>query len=119
MTRDHMRALVNRWSLAVARNDVGALGAMVAPRQREGVLTRARAIHAAFREIEIVPVQVVVEDDVVAWRFRLAATHVGPLGEIAATQRAVVLEGVNFQRVRDAVVVEHWTTVDLAPLRVT
>jgi hypothetical protein len=32
--------------------------------------------------------------------------------------RVVVLfEGVNFQRVRDGVVVEHWTTVNLDPLR--
>jgi predicted ester cyclase len=77
-------------------------------------MARARAVHAAFREIEITPVQVVVEGDAVAWRFRLTGTHVGSLTGIAATQRAVAIEGVNFQRVREGVVVEHWTTVDLA-----
>ena len=117
MTRDRMRALVDAWSLAVTRLDEAALGDLVAPDLREGVMTRARAVHAAFREIAVAPVHVVVEDDTVAWRFRLSGTHVASFAGITATQRAVVLEGVNFQKVRDGVVVGHWTTVDLAPLR--
>jgi hypothetical protein len=93
MTRDRMHALVNTWSLAVARNDVAALDEIVAPGLREGVMARTRAVHVAFREIEVIPVQVVVDEDAVAWRFWLVGTHVGPLGGIAATQRAVVSRG--------------------------
>jgi predicted ester cyclase len=84
---------------------------------REGVLGRAHAVHAAFRDVAVAPVDVVVDRDAVAWRFRLSGTHVGALGGIVATGRAVAVEGVTFQQVRDGVVVEHWTTVDLGPLR--
>lgn len=117
MDRDGMQALVSAWARAVARNDAASLEAMVAPALREGVIGRARAVHAAFRDVAVEPVTIVVEGDAVAWRFRLRGRHVAALGGVAATQRNVVLEGVNFQRVRDGVVVEHWTTVDLGPLR--
>ena len=117
MDRDRMHAVVNAWARAVAGNDAAALEAMVAPALREGVVQRARAVHGAFRDVAVDPVAIVVEGDAVAWRFRLRGRHVAALGGIAATERNVVLEGVNFQQVRDGIVVEHWTTVDLGPLR--
>ena len=117
MTRDRMHALVSAWAVAVARNDVAALETMVSPPLREGVLGRTRGIHAAFRDIAIVPMHVVIEGGLVAWRYRMTGVHVAPLAGIAATLRVTALDGVNFQRVCDGVVVEHWTTVDLSPLR--
>ncbi len=117
LSRDRMQSLVSAWSKAVATNDTPWLEANVAPALRDGVAARTRAVHGAFRDIVVTPIDVVVEGDAVAWRFHLAGTHVGPIGGIAATGRAVVLEGVNFQRVREGiVVVEHWTTVSFAPL---
>jgi hypothetical protein len=124
MTREDIRKLVEAWASAVAAYDVDALGRLVAPPLREIVVGRTRAVHAAFRDVEVVPVQVVIDVDVdgegasnvIAWRWRLTGTHVAAVGGIAPSGERRSIDGVNFQRVRDGVVVEHWTTVNLADL---
>jgi predicted ester cyclase len=116
MTREEMGNLVAAWARAVARGDLDALGLLVAPDLRDGVLARTRAVHGAFEDIEVTPVHVLVDGDGVAWRWRLEGTHVGAIGGVAPSGARVGLDGVNLQRVRSGVVVEHWTTVDLGPL---
>jgi hypothetical protein len=115
MTRDEILSLVHAWARAVAACDVGVLERLVMPPLREAVVARTRAVHAAFEDVEVVPVQVVIEGDAVAWRWRLSGTHVGPIGAVAPSGARRAIEGVNFQRVRDGVVVDHWTIVDLGP----
>jgi len=39
---------------------------------------------------------------------------VGAFAGVAATGRRVTLRGVNFQRIADGKVTEHWTMVDVA-----
>lgn len=114
--REDILAVVAAWARAVAGCDVGALDRLVAEPLRDGVIARTRAVHAAFAGIEVAPVHVVVENDAVAWRWRLSGRHVGALGGIPGSGAQRTIEGVNFQRVRDGVVTEHWTTVDLSGL---
>jgi predicted ester cyclase len=116
MTRDEMRILVDAWARGVAACDVDALERLVASPLREGVIGRTRAMHAAFSNVEVTVVQVVIDGDTIAWRWRLAGTHVGAIGSVPASGDRKAIEGVNFQRVLDGVIVDHWTTVDLAPL---
>jgi hypothetical protein len=95
--------VVNAWADAVSTCDVAALERLAAPALREGVVGRTRAVHQQFGEIAITLLEVVVDDDAAAWRWRLAGKHVS--GE------RKTIEGVNFQRIREGVVVEHWTTL--------
>jgi predicted ester cyclase len=117
MTRDEILGLVQAWARAVAACDEGAIEQLVAPPLREAVMARTRGVHAAFEEVEIVATDVVVEGDAVAWRWRLAGKHVGAIGGVAPSGTRKEIEGVNFQRVRDGKVVDHWTIADLAPQR--
>jgi predicted ester cyclase len=117
MTREQVVEIVNAWAQAVAACDVDALGRLVAPALREAAVARTHAVHAAFKDVEVVPLQIVVEGDVVAWRWRLSGTHVGAIGGIPPSGVRKSIEGVNFQRLSGGVVAEHWTTVDLAALR--
>jgi predicted ester cyclase len=116
MTREETVELVNAWARAVAACDLDALGRLVAPPLRDGVAARTRAVHAAFENVAVVPVQIVIEGDVAAWRWRLSGTHVGAIGGVAPSGASRSLEGVNFQRLSGGLVVDHWTTVDLASL---
>jgi predicted ester cyclase len=116
MTRDETRALVDAWAHAVAICDADALERLTMPAIRAGVIARTRAVHAAFEGVEVTPVEVLIDGDSVAWRWRLAGKHVGAIGGVAPSRERRSIEGVNFQRVRDGAVVEHWTMVDLAGL---
>jgi hypothetical protein len=116
MTRDEVQGLVDAWARAVGACDEAALEGLTAPALQEGVLARTRGVHAAFAAVEVIPLQVVIEGDSVAWRWRLSGRHVGPIAGIAPSGEPSSVEGVNFQRIAEGRVVEHWTTVDLAPL---
>jgi predicted ester cyclase len=54
----------------------------------------------------------VVEGDSIAWRWTLTGKHVGPFAGLAATGKTAALRGVNFQRIANGRVAEHWTLVD-------
>jgi predicted ester cyclase len=54
-----------------------------------------------------------IDGDRIAWRWALTGTHVGPFAGIGPTGRPVTLYGVNFQRLKDDRVIEHWTLVDI------
>jgi hypothetical protein len=116
MTRDEVLGLVHAWARAVAACDVGALERLVAAPLREPVVARTRAVHAAFQDVEVTATHVVIEDGVVAWRWRLSGLHVGPIGGVGPSRTRKAIEGVNFQRVRDGAVIDHYTLVDLAAL---
>lgn len=119
MTREEILRVVGAWARAVETCDVGAFEQLVTPALREPVVARTRAIHAAFGEVEVRALahQAVVEDDTVAWRWRLSGVHVGSIGGIAPSGARRTIEGVNVQRMLDGTVVDHWTLVDLAPLQ--
>jgi hypothetical protein len=116
MTREEMLGVVDAWVRAVATCDVGALEALVTRALREPVVARTRGVHAAFAKVELAAVDVVIEGDRAAWRWRLSGMHVGALGGIAPSGARKTIEGVNFQRIVDGVVVDHWTMADLAGL---
>jgi steroid delta-isomerase-like uncharacterized protein len=126
MDRDQVIALVERWAhdaVASGRDEVfdELLTEDVLDRSgggesrgRETFKARARGVRSAFADLRVTVDEVVVEGDAIAWRWTLTGTHAGPLLDIAATGKRVTLRGVNFQRVRDGRVAEHWTLADLA-----
>jgi len=112
--REDILAVVDAWARAIAGCDVDTLERLVAAPLREGVIARTRAIHAAFSDVEVAAVHVVVENDAVAWRWRLSGRHVSAIGGMPASGARRTIHGVNFQRICDGVVTEHWTTADLS-----
>ncbi len=116
MDRDDVVGVIEAWARAVSSGDEAALGRLVAPELGAPVIARTRAIHAAFRDITVEPHSIVVEGTTAAWRFRLRGVHVGAIAGIEPSGGERTIEGVNFQRLHAGVVVEHWTTVELASL---
>jgi predicted ester cyclase len=56
--------------------------------------------------------ELVAEGDRVAFRWTMTGKHVGEFAGIAPTGRPVSLTGLNFERVADGKIVEHWSEYD-------
>jgi predicted ester cyclase len=125
MKREAIDTLIRRWTEAIATGDIfdELLAEDVCDRSSEpptrGRATfkaRAAAIRAALADITMTIDDRVIdapeETPRIAWRWTLTGTHVGPLFGLAPTQARIHLRGVNFQKLRDGVVVEHWTMID-------
>jgi predicted ester cyclase len=82
------------------------------PSGAEPFEARARALHAAFTGVSVTVDDLVVDGEVLAWRFTLRGEQRGPFLGVEATGRHVAIQGVNFQRIENGRVREHWTLVD-------
>jgi predicted ester cyclase len=125
MDRHDIERLVQRWTKeTIAEGRLDAFDELLAedacdrsgPVPSQGVepfKARASAVRAALADIDIGVEDLIVEGDVIAWRWALTGTRVGPFAGVAPTGRRVTLHGVNFQRLKGDRVVEHWTMVDV------
>jgi len=124
MDRPGIELLVRRWTDAIAKGRLEVFDDLLAQdvvdrsgptplTGAESYKSRAAAVRSAFADIQIVVDDLLVDDDRIAWRWTLTGTHVGPFGGLAPTGRRASLRGVNFQRLREGRVTEHWTLVDV------
>jgi steroid delta-isomerase-like uncharacterized protein len=125
MQRTDIDRLVRRWTHdAIAEGRLDIFDDLLAPSvvDRSGPAptvgiesfkARAAAIRTAFADIQVTVDHLLVESDAIAWRWTLTGTHVGPFAGVAPTGRRSTLRGVNFQRLEDGRVAEHWTLVDV------
>jgi predicted ester cyclase len=116
MDRDIAADLVYRWLRAVVEGPVGDLDELFMGDASEHK-ARALAVRAALDGIEGNVEDMVVEGDRVAWRWTVTGRHTGELAGLPPSGAQVAVRGVNFQRIRDGVVIEHWTAIDLSDLR--
>ena len=71
------------------------------------------AFIAAFPDAWIIVNGAVSEGDLVASRWTLTGTHRGEFQGVPATGRPISMEGVDFSRVEDGKIVEHWAQFDV------
>jgi steroid delta-isomerase-like uncharacterized protein len=128
MDRRQIEEIVTRWATqavaagreevwdTVLADDVLDRSGGTESRGRESFKARARAVQAAFGDRSVHVEDLVMDGDRIAWRWTLTATHVGTFLDTPPTGKRVTLRGVNFQRVRNGAVVEHWTLADIAGL---
>ena len=81
----------------------------------EGFAKRTAALRAAFVEEAVFEV-FLAEDDLVAFTWIFNGIHRGTFAGVPATGKKVTLSGINFERLRDGKIVEHWSHFDLAGL---
>jgi steroid delta-isomerase-like uncharacterized protein len=124
VNRPDIERFVKRWNQAIADGQVEAFEELLAEdvvdrsgptplTGAESFKARAGGVRAAFADIQIVADDLLVDGDAIAWRWTLTGTHVGPFAGLAPTGRRATLRGVNFQRLKDGRVAEHWTLVDV------
>jgi steroid delta-isomerase-like uncharacterized protein len=80
----------------------------------EAALQYRAMLHTAFPDLRVKIEDIVAEGDRVAVRASWTGTHRGPLPliPVPVTNRAFVLTGMVFWRIRDGKIVERWATID-------
>jgi predicted ester cyclase len=77
---------------------------------------RLAGLRAAFPDLRLLLEDVIAEEDRVAFRGTLSATHQGPFQGIPATGRRVTIFASDIVRIRDGKLSEHWGGPDLFSL---
>jgi steroid delta-isomerase-like uncharacterized protein len=77
-----------------------------------GVRDRIRELRKAFPDLRFVLDDLVGEGEVVAARYHWQGTHKGTFLGIAPTGRRLSVRGMDFYRLEDGRVIEHWDVVD-------
>ena len=122
MTPTAIRAFVTRWLSAVSIGNSEEFSDLVAENVRDlnsgsetdalAFEARARAVREAFGDLEHELDELLIEGERIAWRWRLSGVHRAPFLGQPATGKRVTLRGVNFQRIQNGRVTEHYTVLD-------
>jgi steroid delta-isomerase-like uncharacterized protein len=78
----------------------------------EGIRNKLKSLRAAFPDIRFFLEDLVAENDLVAARYYWKATQTGPFMGLPPTGNQVVVKGMDFYRLKDGKLVEHWDSVD-------
>jgi steroid delta-isomerase-like uncharacterized protein len=127
MERSEIEGLVARWLDIVESGNVALFDEILSENVvdhsgatpelgPETFKRRALALRGAFWNLEATLDELIVERTRIAWRWRVEGTHGGSFGGVAATGKRVTMRGVNFQRLEQGRVVEHFTLADTAGL---
>jgi steroid delta-isomerase-like uncharacterized protein len=73
-------------------------------------------IRAAFPDMQVTPDDLIEEDDRLAVRSTMRATHEGDFMGIPASGKKVEVSNYDFVRFEDGMAVEHWGVIDSAAL---
>ncbi len=118
------KAIVRRSYEAINRNDLDALGEVVASDMTdhvaapglapglEGMKQFFSSLHAAFSDLRMDAEDVIAEGDKVVTRVRISGTHRGEFMGIDPTGNRVEISGIDILRVADGKIVEHWGNFD-------
>lgn len=82
------------------------------PADREGGKMFLSGFMNAFPDSRVTIDEMVAEGDLVATKKTFTGTHTADMGEIHATGKPVTLQYVDFMRVRDGRIIEHWLCMD-------
>jgi steroid delta-isomerase-like uncharacterized protein len=86
------------------------------PLDREAQIERLKGFRAAFPDITIEVEDVVIGDDLIAFRSTMRGTHRGEFLGIPATGRRVTVGLVDMVRIADGEFVEQWGGPDMLDL---
>lgn len=78
----------------------------------EAVKQEVTAFRTAFPDAHITIEEMIGEGDLVAVRYVMRGTYLGPFAGFSPTGQVVVLTGVNFVRIADGKMRELWATQD-------
>ena len=122
MNPHEIRAFVLRWLNAVSTGNSDEFSSLVSLEVlnvNTGTKTaahafeaRARAVREAFSDLRPELDDLLIEGDRIAWRWQISGVHRAPFLGQPASGRRVTLRGVNFQRLSNGRVSEHYTLLD-------
>jgi steroid delta-isomerase-like uncharacterized protein len=127
-TEEQNKHVVRQFFEALNRQDTERIGQLVSstnysfhfpgmpPMDWKGDKQFIAAINNAFPDLRNNIVDIVAEEDKVAVRFNVTATHKGEFQSIPPSGKDVSFSGMAFLTVTDAKVSEEWATADMMGL---
>ena len=85
---------------------------------REGLKSFVQALHGALSDVEAQVERVLVEDDQVAWRWRMTGRHTGEFLGIPASGNAIETTGNDVAVMRDGKLETRWCEQDQLSLMI-
>ncbi len=79
---------------------------------RDGVRAKIQAMRAAFTDLHFTLDEIVEQGRTAAARWHWNGTHTGEFNGVAPTGRSVHVDGMDFYRIVDGRIAEHWDVVD-------
>jgi len=77
-----------------------------------GVKAKVAALREAFPDLRFTLEELVGEDEIVAARYHWRGTHRGQFLGVPPTGKTILVRGMDFYRLRENRIVEHWDNVD-------
>ncbi len=87
------------------------------PLDIQGQKLRLQSFRTAFPDVRLVVEQMLAEEDLVAFRFTMTGTHLGPFQGIGPTGIRISVGGLDLVRLKDGLLIEHWGGADLNSLK--
>jgi steroid delta-isomerase-like uncharacterized protein len=82
------------------------------PADRDGGKVFLSGFLNAFPDSHVTVDEMVAEGDLVVTKKTFTGTHTADMGDIPATGKHVTVQYVDFMRVRDGKIIEHWLCMD-------
>ena len=92
----------------VNTGDLHRVADFVAPAFVDEMKRHITGARSTYPDLQVTVEQQIAEDDLVVSRVTARGTHAGTYQGIRPTNKRIVRQGVNIDRVRDGVIVEHW-----------
>jgi predicted ester cyclase len=103
------KLLIRRYLEEVVNTgDVERIAEFVAPHDVETAKHHVRGVRATYPDLHVTVICQLAEGDLVASRIIGHATHQGEWRGIRPTNKPIVIDAVNIDRVADGKIVEHW-----------
>lgn len=124
MSRVESVAIAGRWLAAWNANDTKSFPELYHPNfvfhsrppgLPEGIAGEEQileTLHTAFPDLSIHSEAIIAEDDLVAVRWRMPATHLGTFRGTPPTGRSVVQTGIDILAILDGQIVGRWDEVN-------
>jgi steroid delta-isomerase-like uncharacterized protein len=128
MASENPKSINRRWIQAFNEHDwqteaacrtadyLGHLSGMPVPLDTKTWDGFMQAITAAFPDARITVEDDISEGDIVASRWTMTGTHLGEFQGVPASGKSIKVSGVDFSRVADGRITEHWAQFDLMAL---
>jgi predicted ester cyclase len=106
---DATNLIVRRFiEMVVNTGDLKRVAEFVAPAIVEETKRHIEDVRSTYPDLTVTVGDQIAEGEVVATRVTARGTHLGAYLGMTPTKKAIVIEGVNFDRIRGGKIVEHW-----------
>ncbi len=106
---DDPKAIARRFiEQIVNTGDLDQIPAFVAPALAEATKRHVQGVRSTYPDLVVTVQSQIAEGDVVVTRVTARGTHSGAFRGIPPTNKVVVIEGENIDRIADGKIVEHW-----------